>query len=108
MLNGVELVSSIQQLRHTDRPPREAVITGARRRLRPVLMTALATSFGFIPMALPTSTGCRGSEATGQRRSEGSSVQPCLLSFLLPVPYAWTCPRVKAAEERGDSEQRVN
>src|SRR5207247_1314721 len=56
VLNGVVLVSSINQLRHRG-DFRNAVILGARRRLRPVLMTALVASFGFIPMALATSTG---------------------------------------------------
>jgi cobalt-zinc-cadmium resistance protein CzcA len=37
----------------------EAVIAGARRRLRPVLMTVFVASFGFIPMALSTSTGAQ-------------------------------------------------
>src|SRR6185295_14244062 len=57
MLNGVVMVSSINQLRETGQPTREAVLGGARRRLRPVLITAFVASFGFIPMALSTSTG---------------------------------------------------
>jgi heavy metal efflux system protein len=48
MLNGVVLVSSINQLRLAGQATREAVLTGARRRLRPVLMTACVASFGFI------------------------------------------------------------
>jgi len=57
MLNGVVLVSSINQLAKAGEPARDAVLGGARRRLRPVLMTAFVASFGFIPMALATSTG---------------------------------------------------
>jgi len=57
MLNGVVLASSINQMRETGLSPREAVLAGAHRRLRPVLITACVASFGFIPMALPTSTG---------------------------------------------------
>ena len=51
MLNGVVLVSSIKQLREAGYASRDAVLGGARRRLRPVLMTAFVASFGFIPMA---------------------------------------------------------
>ena len=57
VLNGIMLVNSINQLRADRLPLREAVVAGARRRLRPVLMTALVASTGFIPMALATSTG---------------------------------------------------
>ena len=57
MLNGVVLVSSINQLREAGHASRDAVLAGARRRLRPVLMTAFVASFGFIPMAISTSTG---------------------------------------------------
>src|SRR5207248_6773276 len=56
VLNGVVLVSSINQLRNQG-AFRDAVVLGARRRLRPVLMTALVASLGFIPMAIATSTG---------------------------------------------------
>ena len=57
MLNGVVLVSSMNQVRANGFATREAVLSGARRRLRPVLMTAFVASFGFVPMALSTSTG---------------------------------------------------
>ncbi|MBI1941796.1 MAG: efflux RND transporter permease subunit, partial [Acidobacteria bacterium] len=57
VLNGVVLVSCINQLRQQGRPLEEAVVEGARTRLRPVLMTALVASFGFLPMALATSLG---------------------------------------------------
>ncbi len=57
MLNGVVLVSSINQMCAAGLSSQEAVFAGARRRLRPVLMTASVASFGFIPMAISTSTG---------------------------------------------------
>lgn len=57
VLNGLVLVTSINQLREEGVEPEEAITTGALTRLRPVLMTALVASFGFIPMALATGTG---------------------------------------------------
>jgi cobalt-zinc-cadmium resistance protein CzcA len=48
MLNGVVLVSSINQIRSLGGPLRNAVLTGACRRLQPVLMTACVASLGFI------------------------------------------------------------
>lgn len=56
MLNGVVLMSSVNQLR-TSTGLREAVLSGASRRLRPVLMATCVASFGFLPMAFATSTG---------------------------------------------------
>jgi len=57
VLNGVVMLSFIQQLRDEGKTIVEAVYEGARQRLRPVLMTALVASFGFIPMAFNTGTG---------------------------------------------------
>jgi Cu/Ag efflux pump CusA len=57
MLNGVVLVRSINQMTVSGCSIREAFLAGARRRLRPVLITAFVASFGFIPMAVATSTG---------------------------------------------------
>ena len=57
VLNGVVMLSFIRQLIENGRPVDVAVREGALVRLRPVLMTALVASLGFIPMALATSTG---------------------------------------------------
>jgi cobalt-zinc-cadmium resistance protein CzcA len=68
ILNGVVLVSSINQMRDAGYSLRDAILRGARRRLRPVLMTAFVASFGFIPMATSTSNRSGNSKAAGQRR----------------------------------------
>lgn len=57
VLNGLVLVTSINQIQQEGKPVEEAIIEGALIRLRPVLMTALVASLGFIPMALATGTG---------------------------------------------------
>ncbi|NIB39212.1 CusA/CzcA family heavy metal efflux RND transporter [Pseudomaricurvus alkylphenolicus] len=57
VLNGVVMLSFIRQLRDRGMPLLEAIGDGASQRLRPVLMTALVASLGFIPMALNTGTG---------------------------------------------------
>ena len=73
MLNGVVLVSSINQMRKAGLPLHEAVVGGARRRLRPVLMTAFVASFGFIPMAAFDVHWRRNSEAACQCSHRRSS-----------------------------------
>ena len=57
VLNGLVMLTFIRQLIDEGRPLREAITEGALTRLRPVAMTALVASLGFVPMALATGTG---------------------------------------------------
>jgi len=57
VLNGLVLVSFVQQLAAEGRPHRESIEEGCRIRLRPVLITALVATLGFLPMAVSTEAG---------------------------------------------------
>ena len=57
VLNGLVMVTLINQLREQGVRSEEAIVEGSLKRLRPVLMTALVASLGFVPMALSTGTG---------------------------------------------------
>jgi cobalt-zinc-cadmium resistance protein CzcA len=57
VLNGVVMLSFIRELRAAGQPLLQAIVEGAGQRLRPVLMTALVASLGFVPMAFNTGTG---------------------------------------------------
>jgi cobalt-zinc-cadmium resistance protein CzcA len=92
MLNGVVLVSSINQMRASGYSARDAVLDGARRRLRPVLMTAFVASFGFLPMALSTSTGAEVQRPLASVVIGGLVSSTMLTLFLLPILYEWVCP----------------
>jgi heavy metal efflux system protein len=87
MLNGVVLIASINQFRNAGEPVRYAVLAGARRRLRPVLMTACVASFGFIPMALATSTGAEVQRPLATVVIGGLFSSTLLTLILLPVLY---------------------
>jgi cobalt-zinc-cadmium resistance protein CzcA len=89
MLNGVVLVSSINQLRDAGSSAWDAVVAGARRRLRPVLMTAFVATFGFIPMAVSTSTGAEVQRPLASVVIGGLFSSTLLTLFLLPVLYGW-------------------
>ena len=93
MLNGVVLVSSIDQLCRAGVTPRQAVLAGSRRRLRPVLMTACVASFGFIPMALSNSTGAEVQRPLASVVIGGLFSSTALTLCLLPVLYEWTVGR---------------
>jgi cobalt-zinc-cadmium resistance protein CzcA len=93
MLNGVVLVSSINGLREGGRTARDAVLAGATRRLRPVLMTALVASVGFIPMAIATSTGAEVQRPLASVVIGGLASSTLLTLILLPVLYEWAFGR---------------
>jgi cobalt-zinc-cadmium resistance protein CzcA len=57
VLNGLVMVSFIRSLMESGKALDDAIIEGALTRLRPVLMTALVASLGFVPMALNVGTG---------------------------------------------------
>ena len=57
VLNGLVMITFINQMRANGVPLDEAIVQGSLTRLRPVLMTALVASLGFIPMALATGPG---------------------------------------------------
>jgi cobalt-zinc-cadmium resistance protein CzcA len=98
MLNGVVLVSSINQLLRRGELPRDAVVAGARRRLRPVLMTAFVASFGFIPMAVATSTGAEVQRPLASVVIGGLFSSTVLTLFLLPVLYEWILGKHRAVQ----------
>jgi Cu/Ag efflux pump CusA len=89
MLNGVVLVSSINHVRETGVATYEAVIAGARRRLRPVLMTACVASFGFLPMAFSRSAGSEVQRPLATVVIGGLVTSTLLTLLLLPVLYEW-------------------
>ena len=88
-LNGVVLVSSIRQTLAAGVHVRDAVLAGARRRLRPVLMTACVASLGFVPMAIATSTGAEVQRPLATVVIGGLFSSTMLTLFLLPVIYEW-------------------
>jgi len=93
MLNGVVLVSSINQLRAAGRSVREAVLEGAGRRLRPVLITAFVASVGFIPMAASTSIGAEVQRPLATVVIGGLMSSTALTLLLLPLLYDWALGR---------------
>ena len=85
--NGVLLVDYTNVLRRRGRPLREAVVLAARTRLRPILMTSLATVFGLMPMALGLGTGGETNAPLARAVIGGLSVSTALTLFLIPTLY---------------------
>lgn len=89
VLNGVVLVSYITQLRREGKSLEEAVTEGAKTRLRPVLMTALVASLGFVPMALSTSMGAEVQRPLATVVIGGLVTSTLLTLLVLPTIYRW-------------------
>jgi heavy metal efflux system protein len=98
MLNGVVPVSAINHLRAAGESTYSAVIEGSRKRLRPVLMTACVASFGFIPMAISTSTGAEVQRPLASVVIGGLLSSTLLTLFLLPTMYEWIFHQVPSRE----------
>jgi len=93
VLNGVVMVSAIRRLQDEGRGLREAVELGALERLRPVLMTALVASLGFVPMALSTSAGAEVQRPLATVVIGGLISSTALTLLVLPTLYAWVGKR---------------
>ena len=89
VLNGVVLMSYIIQKRKEGKSPEEAAREGAEIRLRPVLMTALVASFGFIPMALSSSAGAEVQRPLATVVIGGLVTSTLLTLLVLPAMYSW-------------------
>ncbi|HZY30108.1 MAG TPA: efflux RND transporter permease subunit, partial [Candidatus Methylomirabilis sp.] len=89
VLNGVVLVSYILQLRQEGLSPADAATKAAEIRLRPVLMTALVASLGFVPMALSTGVGAEVQRPLATVVIGGLITTTLLTLFVLPALYHW-------------------
>jgi len=87
VLNGVVLISYINNLRERGRSLDQAVREGARVRLRPVLMTALVASLGFVPMAVSTNPGAEVQRPLATVVIGGLITSTLLTLLVLPVLY---------------------
>jgi len=87
VLNGLVLISFIKALRDEGRPLLEAIQEGALTRLRPILMTALVASFGFIPMAIATGTGAEVQRPLATVVIGGILSSTLLTLLVLPLLY---------------------
>ncbi|NIQ00134.1 MAG: CusA/CzcA family heavy metal efflux RND transporter, partial [Nitrospinaceae bacterium] len=87
VLNGIVLVSFIQELLEEDVPVKEAIQRGCLARLRPVLMTALVASLGFVPMATALGTGAEVQRPLATVVIGGILSSTALTLFVLPALF---------------------
>jgi len=93
VLNGLVWVAGAEHARRGGLTPREAAITTAEIRIRPVLMTALVASLGFLPMAMATTAGAEIQRPLATVVIGGIVTSTLLTAFVVPAIYPWFVPR---------------
>ncbi len=86
--NGILLVEFANQLRDEGREPREAAAEAAQLRLRPILMTTVATILGALPLAVASGAGAESRGTIGLVIAGGLTLGTLLTLFVVPVAYA--------------------
>lgn len=98
VLNGLVMLTQIRRLVEAGSDPKAAIRDGALTRFRPVIMTALVASLGFVPMALATGTGAEVQKPLATVVIGGLLTATALTLLVLPALYARFASR--AAERR--------
>ncbi|HIE65914.1 MAG: CusA/CzcA family heavy metal efflux RND transporter [Nitrospira sp.] len=98
IMNGIVMVSYFNQLREEGLPLHQAVLQGAERRLRPVLMTAITTGLALIPLLIATGPGSELQKPLAIVVIGGLFTSTLLTLILLPTLYAWF---------EGDGEEKI-
>jgi heavy metal efflux system protein len=105
VLNGLVMLSFIRTLREEGRSVDDAVRHGALTRLRPVLMTALVASLGFVPMALATGTGAEVQRPLATVVIGGILSSTALTLLVLPILYRWAHWRDEEPEDPANAAE---
>ena len=98
VLNGLVWVSGAEHARQGGLSAREAALVTAEIRIRPVLMTALVASLGFLPMALATSSGAEIQRPLATVVIGGIVTSTLLTAFVVPAIYPWFAPSTRGRE----------
>ncbi|MFZ5703835.1 MAG: efflux RND transporter permease subunit [Pseudomonadota bacterium] len=107
VLNGLVMMSAIRQRREDGASEEDAIIGGAMERVRPVLMTALVASLGFVPMALATGTGAEVQRPLATVVIGGLITCTALTLLVLPAITALAGRLVQQREDRPPSTTAV-
>src|SRR5699024_7964609 len=108
VLNGVVLVSYIRDLQKEGHNILDASREGAKRRLRPVLMTALTDCLGFLPMALSVSAGAEVQRPLATVVIGGLITATLLTLFVLPSVYSMLGDEVTPSDPEFDATLATN
>jgi multidrug efflux pump len=98
--NGILIVEFANQRRDAGLAIDEAIIEAASVRLRPILMTSIATAAGALPLMLSGGPGSGSRQAIGIVVVFGVLAATLLTLFIIPVMYRWLAPYTQSPEQR--------
>ncbi|RZL04312.1 MAG: CusA/CzcA family heavy metal efflux RND transporter [Rubrivivax sp.] len=102
VLNGLVMIACVRNLRENGMALAPAIREGASTRLRPVLMTALVASLGFVPMAVAVGTGAEVQRPLATVVIGGILSSTVLTLFVLPLLYRWAHRGYVSSPEQAD------
>jgi multidrug efflux pump subunit AcrB len=105
--NSILIVEFTRQMRAQGTPLREATAVAARLRLRPVLMTSLATLLGLIPMAMKLGTGAEAYAPLARSIIGGLLVSVVVTVYLVPAAYLWIHRKDEDKDKDGTTAPEV-
>jgi len=98
--NGILIVEFANQRRDAGSDVQKAIIEASSTRLRPILMTSIATAAGALPLMLGTGPGSGSRQAIGVVVVFGVLAATALTLFIVPVMYRWLAPYTRSPEHR--------
>ena len=107
VLDGLVLVSAIRQLIEEGEPTREAVRSASMSRLRPILMTGLVASLGFVPMAFSHGSGAEVQRPLATVVIGGILTSTLLKLIVIPAIYPWFDPGPPASPDAALEEEAL-
>lgn len=99
VLNGLVWVSAAERNRQDGMTAHRAALRAADNRLRPILMTAMVASFGFLPMAISTTAGAEIQRPLATVVIGGLITSTLLTSIVVPAIYPWFTPKTDVPDE---------
>ncbi len=105
VLDGLVLVAAIRQMIDSGRPQREAITEASMSRLRPILMTGLVASLGFVPMAFSSGAGAEVQKPLATVVIGGLITSMFLKLVVLPAIYPWFDPGPTPPPDPRDDEE---
>lgn len=99
ILNGLVLITTFNKLQKEGHSMKETIRLGTATRLRPILITAMVASLGFLPMALSTGSGAEVQKPLATVIIGGLISSLFLTLIVLPILYSWIAnPKIKSVK----------
>ncbi|MGJ8661602.1 MAG: efflux RND transporter permease subunit, partial [Bacteroidota bacterium] len=108
VLNGLVLISSMNELKQEGMPLKERIIKGTKERIRPIFLTASTDILGFLPMAISNSSGAEVQRPLATVVIGGMITASILTLIIIPILYSIVEARAERKKPKNDSNEGFN